>query len=574
MADRAKHILDRNKEMRRHKEIWNTHYQLIGEYIMLRKQQFTTDLQPGEFLTDQIFDTTAIDANEKMGALLLGALWPNGARSFRYLPVDNLPDTDEIRKYFADITRIAGEMLDDTNAGLAISLEEYMRDQGGFGTSGIGLFEEDNDDNPLLFKAWDVKGMALAEGRNGRIDTVFNEEEKTVRAAVLEYGIDNVSKNTREAYLNGNTEERVRILHAIQPRAERDPFKFGNKDMPVASIHLEVKTRKILKESGFEEMPIFVTRFTKAMKEVYGRSPAMRALPDILELNTIWEVLTIAIEKLMDPPLAMYEDGTFGGGIVDTSPGAVNVVSVSSRISATNPIWPIQTVGDIRPTEALVVKLEEAISKAFMLDRLLDLNNETRMTAFEAGLRNQMRGESIGSIYKRQETELFTPMLERVFRILLKRGFFGVRKNSDEELEALGKGDTPLIIPEEVAELMMAGKNFYKIQYISPAQRIMQAEEAQGILTTFSFAADTVGVAPEAIDNIDVDGAVRRLAELTGIPTDIIRASDKVDELRTLRAEQQAQLAEIEKVRAASEIGMNFAQAQAMGQKTDQNLSQ
>jgi hypothetical protein len=576
MRNKAQQILSRNKDLKRRKETWSNHYQLIGEYIMLRKQQFQTELQPGEFLTDRIYDTTAIEANEKMTASLLGALWPNGARTFRYIPVEQVQDSEAVKEYFERATRIAVDFLDDTEAGLAVSLEEYMRDQGGFGTSGLALFENNNPSaiNPLLFKSWDVKSMAIDEGENGRIDTVYNESEMTVRQAVKKYGLENLSKVVQDKFINGKTEDRVIILHAIEPRIDGDPLKYGAKDMPIASIHIETQTGKIIKESGFDEMPVFVTRFSKAMREIYGRSPAMRALPDIIEINAIWESAGVAIEKLMNPPMGVYEDGTFGGGVVDTSPGALNVVSTGSRLTSNNPIWQIQTVGDIRPVEALIAKLEQSITAAFMIDRLLDLNNDVRMTAFEANIRNQFRGESLGTIYKRQETELFTPMLNRVFNILFKKGFLGVVKGSQEEVDLIRKGIEPIYIPEELLNIMATGQEFYKIQYVSPAKRIMQSEEAQGILTTFNFAAEVSAVAPQALDNIDVDKAVKKLAEISGIPTDIINSTETVMKLRKLRAQQQAQAAQMEQAREASEVARNMAQAEATSNKVDQNLAQ
>ena len=571
---KAQGIIDRNTEMKRRKEPWNNHYQLIGEYIMLRKQQFQTEFQAGAFLTDEICDTTAVQANEKMASSLLGALWPNGARTFRYVPIDELADSEEIKTYFEKGTRRAVDLLDDTKAGLAVALEEYMRDQGGFGTSAVALFENEEGNNPFLFKAWDVKGMCIDEGFTGRVDTIFNEREMTIRQEIKEYGFENVSKKSQDKYTNNKGDDVVHVLHAIEPRMERDPKRFGNKDMPIASIHIEVETKKILKESGFEELPVFVTRFTKAMREIYGRSPAMLALADIMELNTLWEVVTLAIEKIMNPPMAMYEDGTFGGGVVDTSPGAINTVSVSSRLSAQNPIWQMQTVGDIRSAEILIDKLKDSISEAFMLDRLLDFNNETRMTAFEANLRDKFRGESLGTVYKRQETELFTPMLERAFNIMLKRGFLGVQKGSQGELDLIAKGIEPLYIPQAILDRMLDGREFYKIQYVSPAKRIMQAEEAQGILTTFDFAANAMVVAPQALDNIDVDKAVIRLAEISGIPTDIINSTEAVKKMRDLRAQQQAQAAEQEQMKGASETMMNMAQAEAMSKGKDQNTQQ
>jgi len=81
-------------------------------------------------------------------------------------------------------------------------------------------------------------------------------------------------------------------------------------------------------------------------------------------------------------------------------------------------------------------------------------------------------------------------------------------------------------------------------------------------------------VAPQALDNIDVDKAVVRLAEISGIPTDIINSTEAVKKMRDLRAQQQAQAAEQEQMKEASETMMNMAQAEAMSKGKDQNTQQ
>ena len=43
--------------------------------------------------------------------------------------------------------------------------------------------------------------------------------------------------------------------------------------------------RTLISESGFESFPYMVSRYVTAPREVYGRSPAMLALPDIKMIN-------------------------------------------------------------------------------------------------------------------------------------------------------------------------------------------------------------------------------------------------------------------------------------------------
>jgi hypothetical protein len=243
----------------------------------------------------------------------------------------------------------------------------------------------------------------------------------------------------------------------------------------------------------------------------------------------------------------------------------VNVLNVTGRITNDVPVSPLYTVGEMKSVHDLIVTLQEKITRAFFIDRLLDLNNETRMTAYETQIRNKLRGESLGTLFARQEAELLTPMISRTLHILLKRGYLGVLRGSPEEAQMVASGRIPRFIPEAIAAAAIRGEDVYRINYISPAKRVMQAEEVQGVMTAINFAVESVGIAPEAVDNIDVDAAIKLIAVHTGSPETIIRDMQSVKALRQARAAQQARAQQIEETRIASEIGRNAAQARQVG---------
>lgn len=556
-------VVQRNQELRQEKTPWNNSFQIIGEYVMLRKQQFTTEHTPGEFLTDQLFDSTGPFSAQTMASSLLGALWPNGAKSMRIVMPDGMEDSETNRDYYTKVTERMASHMDNAKSGLMLALSDYMGDQSSFGTSGLGVFKGPSIHQPLIYEAWDVKGMSIDEGRNGLVDTVYNQKTMTIRKAAKIYGADTLSAKSREALKNGKGSEKIQILHAVQPRLKFDPATMGNTNKPWESVHIELGVNKRLRASGFDEMPIMVGRFIKAMGEKYGRSSGFYAIPDIIELNVIWEALTVAAEKQLDPPLAVLDDGRLGGGTIDTSAGAINVFNASGRISSQNPIFPLFTVGEFREAKDLVEKLMASISQAFFLDRLLDLNNQTQMTAFETSVRDKLRGQSLSSLFIRQEVELFTPMIERTFNILLDWGILGVRPESKEEQVLLDKGIVPLYIPDDVWNIMTKGGEAYKIQYISPAKRLMQAEEVRGIFTTFEFALTNSNIAPDMIDNLDTDKSVRRMSQLTGVSEDVLNSLDFVKKTREARGKLIEEQAKLETADKAADIGLKTSQAQS-----------
>ncbi len=558
-------IIERFNKLKQKKQNLKGLYDLISEYVYNRKFDGGNVPNAGIFTKEDIFDNSAQRANGIMANVMVNNIWPNGPRTFSINRTWDTKDTQENKAWFEYVNQQMYSVMDNPRAGLQTALDEYMLDQGAYGISGIYV-EEKTDDAlvPVRFKPWNIKSMYVDEGPDGTIDTIFAEMEITIRNAVKIYGLENLSAGTREEYGKNNIEEHIKVLHVIEPRLNRNPRKKGVKDMPIASIHIEIEPQKILKESGMEEMPVFVGRFSKVPGEIYGRSPSMVAMADILEINAVREAIMIATEKQLDPPLAVYDDGTLGGGSIDTSSGAVNVFSVTGRINNNRPIEPLYTVGELQSSYKHIDTLKETINNHYYLDRLLDFNNETRMTLGEAQLRNALRGQSLGAFYARQENEVITPMIHRVFGILFKRGLLGVVQGTQQELDLIAKGIQPVYVPNEIVQKVLRGDDIYEITYLSPAKRTMQSEELRGIIETANFAADVAPINPEIVDNIDFDKLINRVAKLSGAPMELIKDFVTVRNIREARAKAQQEAAQLEQARQQSEIGRNIAQMNAM----------
>lgn len=565
-----KKILEQYETLKTEKALYIPVYETINEFVRLRKQNFMADSVAGEFLTDRdVFDSTAINANTTMAAALLGNMWPNGAGSIRIIKPDSISaKTSSIDNFYKNVSSVLANVMDHPNARLSLALNEYMNDEGAFGTCGIAVFENKtmdggiNPDNPVTYKVWDVKTMVIDEDINGRVDTLFNETQITVRQMVQKYGLDKCHSAVQQLYKDRRYTDKVKLLQCIMPRNYEDRRLGGNTSMglPYGSYHIDLSHNFLIKESGFDDMPVVVGRFYKVPGEKYGRSPAMQALPDILEINAVRESLMLATEKLLDPPLVALDDGSLGAGEIDTSAGALNVLNVSGRMSSADPLRPLYTIGELQSTEQHTEQLIQNITQAFFIDRLLDLNNDTRMTLGEAQIRNRIRGDSLTSIFDRQELEVFVPLVNRTLKILLRAGLLGAIASPDEIVAGAGQ----YVIPQEVQNLMAQGREWYKIQFISPAKRMQQAEEMQGIMTTMEIANGVAQYDPTVLDWINKDVMLRRATELGGGPSELINPEDAVLEVRQARAQQEQAMAEQEQARNQSEIARNMAQAQQM----------
>jgi hypothetical protein len=554
---RAQAIMAKHRQLMQKKAPWMYTYQLLGEFIMTRKQDFTIHITPGMFLTGKIFDSTAPMANHDMASSMLADLWPNASRSFCIHPPDSMPDEErnskEVKEYFEWVNHTMAEVMDDPKCGLALALEEYMYDQGAFGISGIYVKENDElgDETPLSYMAVDAKKIAIAEDAQGVVDTCYVLREMTMRQVVDEYGEENVSQRVAEAFRNpdgGRQEELIQILHAVEPRMD-NPAAFGVQGYPIASVHIEVPEGHIIKESGMKKMKIFITRFWKTMNEVYGRGPGMETMPDILEVNEMRENSIVAVEKLLNPPLLVLSDGSLGNQTINTSTGAISVHNVSGRIanSGLKPVEPLVTVGELKDTYLEIERLQAIIQKNFFIDKLTDLNNTTRQTLGEATIRNKLRERALVTVYARQISEMFSRLVEATFDVLYGQQRLGVIKGSKEDLILQLIGRPPQqYIPDAIAKLVNTGKNGYKIRFISPAARTMRTEELAGIQQSLTAVINMSQAVPDILDTINTDKAVELIVELSGANTKILHDAETIKALRQQRIQVQQQQAQMQ----------------------------
>lgn len=565
-AQPAKWYLQRYKELSAEKTMWNVHYQALAERFLTRKADFTSTVTPGDFLHEDTFDNTAQHAAYLAASMFLSMMWPDSSRTFRVKPVRRIKDFPGVEAYFRFVTDEMHTAMDHPRAGLQLALMEHFLDDIIFGTSGPAAFEgkDDSDSPPVVYEAWGIKTMCIDENAQGFVDTVYYSRWRTPRQLVEEYGEAFVSARCREMCKEGKHDEKLEVLYVLEPKLRQEGKK-GLAGMTVRSVHIEMGQSHTLRESGFEEMPVFVSRMFKNVDEKYGRSPAMSALPDATSLNVLSEAVLVAAEKQLDPPLGILDDGRMGGAVVDTSAHGLTVFNSSGRLTNQNPVFPLFTVGEMQTAKEMKEELKASIMQHFFLDRLLDLNNPTQMTAFETSVRNRMRGEALGSLFARQEMEVLTPLIERTFNILWRRGHLGVVQTGvGARLRAMwnqliGSADT--IVPEVVVKAAEAGVDVFEIEYISPAKRFMQSEKLQGIFTASDAIAALAAVFPGIPDNVDSDILARDIFKYAGAPTESLRTADALKALRAQMAARQQAAEQIEAGKGVSEIARNVGQA-------------
>jgi len=561
MTDLIQKKKRRYEDMKKEKSPWTSIYDVLARYILGRRN-FTScsEMTPEDYFDAYIFDDTAQNANHLMASSNVGALWPNGGATFRMeAPPEmqnELEETDEVKAYFQFVTKTIASIMDNPRNGFLTSYEEYHIEKGALGTSAIFVEEQDDYAYPVLFRNVSARDLFIDTAPNGSVDTVYIRRMFTLQDIAKEYGLDTFNEMELKQLEDHSTNKRYEIIIAIEPRLFYDPDSADNRNFPYASCHIDITRNKILRESGYKDLPIFVGRFWHALGEKYGRSPGMNALPSIRELNQLRFDLIQASEKMLYPPVNVIEGSIVGNDEVDLSAKGLNVISVSGKMPGYNgkPIEQTMDVGDPQWAFQRLTELIEIVKNHFFLDRIMDLNNEQRMTLGEANIRNQLRGQSLNTIYARDEKELMEPLLERVFNIALGKGLLGVARGTDQEAELIAEGVQPIYIPNSILDRMINGKEAYRIRFISPAARIRQGEEKQGIQETLQLGAELAQLDPTAMDSIDLDFAIKRSAELAGAPDKMVRSAEAIAKIRQNRQAQQeqAQQAQLMQMNAAT----------------------
>lgn len=560
-------LLERYQALKTEKQPLLPLLQLVGDYTDPMKADFTDKKTQGDSYNAHVFESSAIRFSNVAASAMVGILWPNGGQSVQVeAEHPDLNKDKETLDWFSNVVNPRLRLqLDDPRAGMDVALFEYMKECLDLGTSNVSL--EKGKRSKFSFKANSLSTFYIDEDSEGFVDTIMIELlDKTVRWVVKSYGINNVSQQTRDLYNAKKFDEKVKVLVAIYPREDADNTKSNNTSMPFASCHVEIDSKHLLKESGYEEFPAPVGRLRKGVGKKYGTGSGMDALPDILEINDVREGRNIAREKVLDPPWLVLDDGKMGGGVIDSSAGAINVVRYSGRAGNQLPIQPMQTVGDIRVADEEIQDLRDSIASHYMVDRLLDTNNETEMTLGEAQIRDKMRADSLRSIVGRQISEVYTPLIERAFNMLLRDGEFGVVRGSPQEKMLLAAGIEPTYIPDAILKFQGKQERVYRVKYLTPAARMMQTEEAMAVIEIWDMALKivTTDKNSDCVDLLDGDESLRIVQRVRGAPSSVIRDDEKVNAIREARAkqmEQQAQLAAAQQAAATGKLAGEAKQA-------------
>ena len=519
-TDKAKSLLKRFDRLKSQRQNWESHWQEVADYMQPRKADVTKSRSKGDKRTELIFDSSPLQSVELLAASLHGMLTNPATPWFSLrFKEDDIENEDEAKEWLESATETMYSAFNRSNFQQEIF--ELYHDLITFGTA--AMFIEEDDDDLLKFSTRHINEMYIAENDKGRIDTVFRKFKLSARAAIQKFG--NVSPNIATTAKKDPYEE-VEILHAVYPRSDFDPKKQDKSNMPFESVYLEAGTGEELSVSGFREFPFVVPRYLKASHEIYGRSPAMTALPDVKMLNEMSKTTIKSAQKQVDPPLLVPDDGFILP--VRTVPGGLNFYRAGTRDR-------IETL-NIGANTPLGLNMEEqrrnSIRNAFYVNQLM-MQNGPQMTATEVVQRNEEKMRLLGPVLGRLQSELLKPLIDRAFAILLRKNLF------------------------RQAPEFLSGKDI-EIEYVSPLAKAQKSTELQSIMRAIEIMGSLSNVAP-VFDHINMDKLVRHLADIVGVPQKVLKPQSELNAERQQAQQQQEQMQQMQQLQQVAEAGGKIA---------------
>jgi hypothetical protein len=522
--------LRRYQALKGERTSWLEHWRELCDYIQPRKGRFLSSDQhnAGGKKNTHIINSVATWAARTLASGMMAGITSPARPWFRLTTPD--PDLAEFGAV-KDWLFLCEERLRLTfqRSNIYNALHQVYADLGTPGTS--VLIVEDDPEDVIRGYVLPIGSYALANSARMRVDTIYRELSMTAAQLVEQFGLERCSDAVKNAYRDGQVDQRFDVLHIIEPDRNARTGGAGPGAFPIRSCWVEAKagdTQRPLRESGFEEFPAMCPRWSVTGEDVYGSSPAMEAIGDIRALQVLERKKGQMVAKIVDPP--MRAPRALMNQHASLLPGDVTFVDALGPGQTYAPAMEIPPAA-IAVVGAEIREHEARIKTAFFADLWLSLTqgDAGQMTAREVVERHEEKMLQLGPVMERLTDELLDPLIDRAFGILLRNG------------------DLPPP-PEELLGMEL------RVEYLSILAQAQKLVGTSAVERLASFVGNLAGVRPEVLDKVDFDEMVDAYGGMLGVPPQLIRPDEDVAELRQARAQAQAQ-AEQAQAMAASVQG-------------------
>lgn len=502
-TDPAKQLLKRYEHAKSLKDQWNDIFEQCYEYALPQRESFFQETA-GRRRTDRIFDETAVVGVQEFASRLQAGIVPNYARWADFIAGSEVPKEQEkeVNLMLDEVTDYVFEILQNSNFSQEIN-ESFL--DCALGT-GVLLVEEGDAINPINFKAVPLPHVCMTSGHDDRVDHIYRKRMIKFSELVVAYpNAEFDEKMLREMEKEPDKEcEIIEVVYRNHYNTKEEEYHF----CAISKKHEHKLYTETYKGTGSN--PYIVYRWSKCAGEVYGRGPLMLALPAIKVANLTVELILENAQMAISGMYQVEDDGVINVDNISLIPG-----TIIPKAAGSSGLQPIAPSGNFQVSDLVIRDMRNNIKKALYNDMLGTPNEKTPMSATEVAERQADLSRQIGAAFGRLQSEMVTPVLQRVVYILKKQG----------------KIKIPVINGREV-----------KIRSSSP---LAQAQHQQDVATIDRFLAMIQGRVGPQLTNILIkqDEVAKHIAKKLGIPEELIRSSEEMQEaaqqMQQMMAQQQ-----------------------------------
>lgn len=512
---------------------WEPLWKDLRDYILPDMGCFTgEDVHQGGKRYQRLFDAEAANATDILAAGLLGGVSSPSRPWLRLTTMDaDLDQSPDVKQWLADVQEVM--LMQFAKSEIYNALHRSYLELPVFGTA-CSIVQR-HPKRVLDLVNLTVGEYWLSDDQFGRVDTMYRRLQMTAKQMAQSFGVDALP-DTVQSVLRSNPFKRFDVVHAIEPRIERDIMRHDGINKPYASVYfLESFPEQPLSEGGFDDFPVLAPRWITTAGTVYGRGPGAKALSASKALQRLQMRLGILADYLSDPPvqypanMRMQLQNFRPGGRIAVEPNEVEVMRTAWEVKA-----------DPTVVQALIQMRKEEIRSYFYVNifQMIAATQSGERTATEVAALEQEKVMMLGPVLERLHTELLDPLVTNCFNFMIERD----------------------LIPPAPDELQ--GKEL-NVEYISVLAEQQKNSAVSGIVRTVQQIGMIAQLKPEALDKLDVDATIDLLADMNSVPPSMIVAGNKVAMVRDDRnAQEQAAMQQQQGLAAAQGL-KDLAQASA-----------
>ncbi len=511
---------------------WFAQWRDISKLLLpMSGRYFHQDRNKGQRRYNNIYDSTGTRALRILGAgMMSGATSP--ARPWFRLGTGDpaLNAYQPVRVWLDDVsTRMQG-VFQKSNTYRA--LHSMYEELGAFGTATSLVLPDAK--NIIHHYPYTAGEYCIATNYQGRVVTCYREFDKTIGEIVREFGLDKCSQAIKTQWEKGNYDKWWTLIHAVEPRYDRDHSKIDAKNMAWGSYVYEAGSNqeKFLRESGFNQYPGLSPRWAVNGGDVYGSGPGAEVLGDISQLQHEQLRKAQGIDYQTNPPLQVPSSMKYRE--VDRLPGGITYIEGQNQkiesLYAVN--IPLRDLG------MDIVDVRQRISAGFYADLFMMIANgtDTTKTATEIAERHEEKLLMLGPVLERLDNELNNPLIEMTFDIMLRAGK----------------------IPPAPKEMQGMELQVEFISVLAQAQKAIGTNSIDRFVSGLGYVAQ---MKPEVLDKFDGDAWVDVYSDKYGIDPKLIVPGDQVAMIRKARNDAQQAQAQQAAMQQQAETAKSLAQS-------------